>query len=182
MDHEQQYNQRRGLGKAHAPASSAGRRSLCHRPTLSSVCLSVSHRPTLSSVSLSVSHRPTLSSVCLSVSHRPTLSSVCLSVSHRPTLSSVCLLRIDSWCCRFFAGWVYVGRIRHLPQSAHVLQLGVGTSRLHVDMADDGYSLITSIDYSPVAIKRLQRQYPGYPGLHYAVADARSAENPTTVL
>eukprot|EP00775_Hariotina_reticulata_P003183 gene3183-3461_t len=40
-------------------------------------------------------------------------------------------------------------------------------------MADDGYSQITSIDYSPVAIERLQRQYPGHPGLHYAVADAR---------
>lgn len=108
--------------------------------------------------------------------------SVPLSLCH--SLSSVCLGFILGAAGRFFvvvpARCPSPGPIRHLPQSAHVLQIGVGTSRLHVDMADDGYSLITSIDYSPVAIKRLQRQYPGYPGLHYAVADARSAANPTT--
>jgi hypothetical protein len=42
-------------------------------------------------------------------------------------------------------------------------------------MADDGYNRITSIDYSPVAVQRLQQLYPGYDGqLAYAVADARS--------
>ncbi|KAF6262157.1 S-adenosyl-L-methionine-dependent methyltransferase [Scenedesmus sp. NREL 46B-D3] len=64
---------------------------------------------------------------------------------------------------------------KHLPKEGHLLQLGVGTSRLQVDMADDGYNKITSIDYSPVAIQRLQQLYPGYGGrLTYAVADARS--------
>jgi hypothetical protein len=41
-------------------------------------------------------------------------------------------------------------------------------------MADDGYSHITSIDYSPVAIQRLQQAYPARPQLQYAVADARA--------
>lgn len=63
---------------------------------------------------------------------------------------------------------------RHLPQQQHILQLGVGTSRLQEDMADDGYAKITSIDYSPVAIQRLQQTYPARPQLAYAVADARS--------
>jgi ubiquinone/menaquinone biosynthesis C-methylase UbiE len=54
------------------------------------------------------------------------------------------------------------------------MQLGVGTSRIQEDMADDGYSHITSIDYSPVAIQRLQQAYPARPQLEYAVADARA--------
>jgi hypothetical protein len=42
-------------------------------------------------------------------------------------------------------------------------------------MADDGYTKITSVDYSPVAVQRLQQLYPGYQDqLTYAVADARS--------
>ncbi|WIA12444.1 hypothetical protein OEZ85_012480 [Tetradesmus obliquus] len=64
---------------------------------------------------------------------------------------------------------------KYLPKDGHLLQLGVGTSRLQVDMADDGYNKVTSIDYSPVAIQRLQDLYPGYSQqLSYAVADARS--------
>lgn len=54
------------------------------------------------------------------------------------------------------------------------MQLGVGTSRIQEDMADDGYIHITSIDYSPVAIQRLQQAYLPRPQLEYAVADARS--------
>eukprot|EP00879_Flechtneria_rotunda_P013061 GHRR01013641.1.p3 GENE.GHRR01013641.1~~GHRR01013641.1.p3 ORF type:complete len:117 (-),score=33.50 GHRR01013641.1:2971-3321(-) len=55
------------------------------------------------------------------------------------------------------------------------MQLGVGTSRLQVDMADNGYQNIMSIDYSVVAIQRLQNLYPGYNRtLQYAVADARA--------
>jgi len=41
-------------------------------------------------------------------------------------------------------------------------------------MADGGYSRIVSIDYSPVAIQRLQQAYPARPQLEYAVADATS--------
>lgn len=41
-------------------------------------------------------------------------------------------------------------------------------------MADDGYSHITNIDYSPVAIQRLQSAYKARPQLVYAVGDARS--------
>jgi hypothetical protein len=63
---------------------------------------------------------------------------------------------------------------RHLPKQQHILQLGVGTSRLQEDMADDGYCHIISIDYSPVAIQRLQQTYPSRPQLEYAVADARA--------
>jgi ubiquinone/menaquinone biosynthesis C-methylase UbiE len=61
-----------------------------------------------------------------------------------------------------------------MPKQQRILQLGVGTSRLQEDMADDGYSHITSIDYSPVAIERLQQTYPARPQLEYAVADARA--------
>lgn len=56
----------------------------------------------------------------------------------------------------------------------HIMQLGVGTSRIQEDMADDGYGHITSIDYSPVAIQRLQQAYAARPQLEYAVANARA--------
>lgn len=63
---------------------------------------------------------------------------------------------------------------RHLLKDQGILQLGVGTSRIQEDMADDGYQSITSIDYSSVAIARLQQAYPARLGLEYAEADARS--------
>jgi len=46
---------------------------------------------------------------------------------------------------------------RHLPRDARLLQIGVGTSGLQNDMVlSDGYSAIHSVDYSPIAIGRLQ--------------------------
>lgn len=41
---------------------------------------------------------------------------------------------------------------------ARVLQLGVGTSRLQVEMARDGFRSVVSVDYSPVAIARLNAE------------------------
>eukprot|EP00882_Tetradesmus_deserticola_P019688 GHRQ01021216.1.p1 GENE.GHRQ01021216.1~~GHRQ01021216.1.p1 ORF type:complete len:245 (+),score=49.68 GHRQ01021216.1:185-919(+) len=91
-----------------------------------------------------------------------------------PSISSCCSLNAASANCSVTVTH-RVNCIRYLPKDGHLLQLGVGTSRLQVDMADDGYNNITSIDYSPVAIKRLQQLYPGYQSqLSYAVADARS--------
>ncbi|KAF8071345.1 Eef1akmt4 [Scenedesmus sp. PABB004] len=63
---------------------------------------------------------------------------------------------------------------RHLPKDQHLLQLGVGTSRLQVDMADAGWRRVTSTDFSTVAVERMQGLYAGYEGrLDYEVADAR---------
>lgn len=56
-------------------------------------------------------------------------------------------------------------------------QVGVGNSRLQLDMAQEGYTSITSIDYAEVVIEQMQQSHQQYPQLHYDVADARSAED-----
>ena len=73
---------------------------------------------------------------------------------------------------------------RHLPRGAPLLQVGVGTSGVQTEMVlRDGYAAITSLDYSPVCIARLEaaRDAAPAPGgerlraaLRYAVADMRS--------
>ncbi len=54
-----------------------------------------------------------------------------------------------------------------------VMQVGVGNSRLQLDMNLDGYASITSVDYSEVVIDQMQQAHQHYPQLQYAVADAR---------
>ena len=57
-----------------------------------------------------------------------------------------------------------------------MLQVGVGNSKLQIDMALDGYTSITSIDFSEVVIEQMQQnQKQHLPQLQYAVADARYA-------
>jgi hypothetical protein len=72
---------------------------------------------------------------------------------------------------------------RHLPRAARLLQVGVGTSSLQSDMALlDGYVSIHSLDYSPVAIERLEAARAAAPAgplrdaLTYGVADMRKLE------
>jgi len=55
-------------------------------------------------------------------------------------------------------------------------QVGVGNSRLQLDMTQEGYTSITSIDYAEVVIEQMQQSHQQYPQLQYDVADARSAE------
>ncbi|GBF98105.1 hypothetical protein Rsub_10851 [Raphidocelis subcapitata] len=70
----------------------------------------------------------------------------------------------------------------HLPREARVLQVGVGTSSIQVDMAmRDGYAAVHSVDYSPVAIARQEEARAAAPprlraALSYAVADMRRLE------
>lgn len=54
-----------------------------------------------------------------------------------------------------------------------VLQVGVGNSRLQLDMSLDGYTSILSIDYAQVVIEQMQESHQQYPQLRYDVADAR---------
>ncbi|KAL3148121.1 hypothetical protein ABBQ38_014402 [Trebouxia sp. C0009 RCD-2024] len=60
-----------------------------------------------------------------------------------------------------------------IPKDATILQIGVGNSRLQDDMVLDGYSSITSIDFSEVVIEQMQQDQQQQQ-LQYAVADARS--------
>ncbi|DBA87469.1 TPA: hypothetical protein ACH3X1_004508 [Trebouxia sp. C0004] len=60
-----------------------------------------------------------------------------------------------------------------IPKDVPVLQVGVGNSRLQLDMAQEGYTSITSIDYAEVVIEQLQQSHQQYPQLQYDVADAR---------
>ena len=53
------------------------------------------------------------------------------------------------------------------------LQVGVGNSRLQLDMILDDYASVTSIDYSDIVIAQLQKVHALHPELQYAVADAR---------
>lgn len=54
------------------------------------------------------------------------------------------------------------------------IQVGVGNSKLQIDMALDGYTSITSIDFSEVVIEQMkQNQEQHLSQLQYAVADAR---------
>ena len=53
------------------------------------------------------------------------------------------------------------------------MQVGVGNSRLQLDMMLDGYASILSVDYSPVVIQQMQHSHQSHPQLQYAVADAR---------
>lgn len=61
-----------------------------------------------------------------------------------------------------------------IPKDASILQVGVGNSRLQLDMTLDGYASILSVDYSPVVIQQMRRSHQSHLQLQYAVADARN--------
>eukprot|EP01024_Parvocaulis_polyphysoides_P010935 TRINITY_DN13855_c1_g1_i1.p1 TRINITY_DN13855_c1_g1~~TRINITY_DN13855_c1_g1_i1.p1 ORF type:complete len:265 (-),score=23.61 TRINITY_DN13855_c1_g1_i1:329-1123(-) len=62
-----------------------------------------------------------------------------------------------------------------LPKKGHHLQVGVGTSLVQQDMAEDDYELITNVDYSDVAIDSMKEQCPQHlnKNLIYQVVDCR---------
>jgi hypothetical protein len=62
-----------------------------------------------------------------------------------------------------------------LPNDAHVLQVGVGTSLIQEHMLDDGYQCITSVDSSAAAIKRLSEAHDDKPQLAYEVGAVQPA-------
>jgi ubiquinone/menaquinone biosynthesis C-methylase UbiE len=63
---------------------------------------------------------------------------------------------------------------KYIPLDASILQVGVGTSRLQLDMVEEaGYQDITSIDYSEVCIDQLAEEHSIYPQLSYLEADVR---------
>ena len=47
--------------------------------------------------------------------------------------------------------------LKYLPCCGSILHVGVGTSTLQNDMADDGYVDIINVDYSPVVIAQQVR-------------------------
>ncbi|GLC57184.1 hypothetical protein PLESTB_001196300 [Pleodorina starrii] len=63
---------------------------------------------------------------------------------------------------------------RHLDKSRRVLHVGVGTSRIQVQMHYDGYVDILNVDYAPVCIQQLSALHASLPGLSYEVADCRT--------
>jgi len=63
-----------------------------------------------------------------------------------------------------------VGHRRHLS----LLVIGCGTSTLSHDLYLEGFTSVTSIDYSEAVINKMKRQHPNCPGLTYLVADVRN--------
>jgi len=60
-----------------------------------------------------------------------------------------------------------------IPRSADILQLGVGTSTLQVEMVADGYSSIVNTDCSAIVVAHMAEVYADMPELSYVVADCR---------
>jgi SAM-dependent methyltransferase len=60
---------------------------------------------------------------------------------------------------------------KHCPVDQSVLVLGCGTSCLTMEMLDDGYADIQSIDYSPAAIEQMRARRPD---LRWQTMDARA--------
>eukprot|EP00475_Leptophrys_vorax_P013634 TRINITY_DN19_c1_g1_i1.p1 TRINITY_DN19_c1_g1~~TRINITY_DN19_c1_g1_i1.p1 ORF type:complete len:271 (-),score=70.32 TRINITY_DN19_c1_g1_i1:81-893(-) len=62
-----------------------------------------------------------------------------------------------------------------LDQS-RTLVVGCGNSNLSVDLYNDGYRNIYSVDYSPVVIELMRKKHHLHPELQYLVQDVRSLE------
>mmetsp|Transcript_16461 Transcript_16461/g.49015 ORF Transcript_16461/g.49015 Transcript_16461/m.49015 type:complete len:202 (-) Transcript_16461:289-894(-) len=79
----------------------------------------------------------------------------------------------------WYQGWHGLRRLleAHVPKDAHILQVGVGTSKLQEDMVTlGGYESVTNIDVSTVAIEHMRELHRGIPQLRYEVADACDLE------
>lgn len=64
--------------------------------------------------------------------------------------------------------------LRHLPRDAPILQLGCGTSDLHIHLRRQGFDNVTNIDFEPLAIERsqaMERHAFGNTRNKYLVAD-----------
>ena len=48
---------------------------------------------------------------------------------------------------------------RYVSEEELILHIGCGNSRLTEDMVEDGYTLLTSIDFSRVVIEQMQKKY-----------------------
>jgi ubiquinone/menaquinone biosynthesis C-methylase UbiE len=65
----------------------------------------------------------------------------------------------------------------HINPKCNILNIGCGNSRLSEEMYDDGYTSITNIDFSTVAIKQLVEKYKASrPSLKFIAMDARKLE------
>jgi EEF1A lysine methyltransferase 4 len=58
-----------------------------------------------------------------------------------------------------------------LPPTGKILILGCGTSPLGEDLWDDGWHDVLGVDYSPLAVARMQARAAGRPGLAYREMD-----------
>ncbi|KAL1745842.1 S-adenosyl-L-methionine-dependent methyltransferase [Schizophyllum fasciatum] len=61
--------------------------------------------------------------------------------------------------CQNYANVAAIFRYLIPDETAKILMLGCGNSRLSEDMYDDGYCNITNIDYSPVVIEQMGRRH-----------------------
>ncbi len=70
--------------------------------------------------------------------------------------------------------------LQSLPRDTSILQLGLGTSDLHVHLRKKGFTSITNIDFEPLAIERgqqLEMDVFGDIRMKYLVADATRLDN-----
>jgi len=65
-----------------------------------------------------------------------------------------------------------------ITPTSQILVVGCGNSRLSEDMFDEGYTNITNVDISMVAIKSMQEKYRDKVGMTYAQMDVRSMDSP----
>lgn len=64
---------------------------------------------------------------------------------------------------------------KHIPKDKPVLVIGCGTSSLSYEMYEEGYTQMSSMDYSPEAIEEMKIKYPQ---LKWSVMDVRKMEYP----
>ncbi|OHT16902.1 endothelin-converting enzyme 2-like protein [Tritrichomonas foetus] len=62
---------------------------------------------------------------------------------------------------------------KHVPKDKSVLVIGCGTSSLSNEMYEEGYTQMSSMDYSPEAIEEMKIKYPH---LKWSVMDVRKME------
>jgi RAT1-interacting protein len=65
-----------------------------------------------------------------------------------------------------------------LPASGRILILGCGTSLLGEALWDDGWHDVLGVDYSPVAVARMQARAASRPGLEYREMDVCALDLP----
>ena len=75
--------------------------------------------------------------------------------------------------CSAFVPDMSCWRSQRVVEHCSIPQVGVGNSRLQLDMSLDGYTSILSVDYAQVVIEQMQESHQQYPQLRYDVADAR---------
>jgi hypothetical protein len=71
-------------------------------------------------------------------------------------------------------------------KKSHILHLGIGNSRMAIDMHDDGYSHHSCLDYSEVVIEGMKKAFHDWEGVDWVVGDvfaldAKSLNGPVDV-